>query len=80
MLNTTLTEKKIVEIFLWSYFIVQIYSKVGDGTITKAEFEASPFAKMFQSFDNLRPNESGEVTKSAFIGSIIKIHPEKNET
>jgi hypothetical protein len=52
----------------------------GDEIITKAEFEASPMAKMIKSFDDLEPNESGEVTKSAFIENMVKMHPEtKNE-
>ena len=51
-----------------------------DEIITKAEFEASPMAKMIKSFDDLEPNKSGEVTKSAFIETMVKIHPEtKNE-
>ena len=51
-----------------------------DEIITKAEFEASPMAKMIKSFDDLEPNESGEVTKSAFIENMVKMHPEtKNE-
>ena len=52
----------------------------GDEIITKAEFEASPMAKMIKSFDDLEPNKSGEVTKSAFIENMVKMHPEtKNE-
>ena len=52
----------------------------GDEIITKAEFEASPMAKMIKSFDALEPNESGEVTKSSFIETMVKMHPEtKNE-
>ena len=52
----------------------------GDEIITKAEFEASPMAKMIKSFDDLEPNESGEVTKSTFIENMVKMHPEtKNE-
>ena len=52
----------------------------GDEIITKAEFEASPMEKMVKSFDDLQPNESGEVTKSAFIENMVKMHPEtKNE-
>ena len=52
----------------------------GDEIITRAEFEASPMAKMIKSFDDLEPNESGEVTKSAFIETMVKMHPEtKNE-
>jgi hypothetical protein len=51
-----------------------------DEIITKAEFEASPMAKMIKSFDALEPNESGVVTKSAFIETFVKMHPEtKNE-
>ena len=52
----------------------------GDEIVTKAEFEASPVAKMIKSFDALEPNDSGEVTKSAFIQIMVKIHPEiRNE-
>ena len=52
----------------------------GDETITKAEFEASNMAKMIKSFDALEPNESGVVTKSAFIETFVKMHPvTKNE-
>jgi hypothetical protein len=37
-------------------------------------------AKMIKSFDALEPNESGVVTKSAFIETFVKMHPEtKNE-
>ena len=48
----------------------------GDEIVTKAEFEASPVAKMIKSFDALEPNDSGEVTKSAFIQIMVKMHPE----
>ena len=52
----------------------------GNEIVTKAEFEASPMAKMIKSFDALDPNENGEVTKSAFIQRMVKMHPEtKNE-
>ena len=52
----------------------------GDEIVTKAEFEASPVAKMIKSFDALEPNDIGEVTKSAFIQIMVKMHPEiKNE-
>ena len=52
----------------------------GDEIITKAEFESSPMAKMIKSFDDLKPDESGEVTKNAFIETMVKMHPEtKNE-
>ena len=52
----------------------------GDEVVTKAEFEASSVAKMIKSFDALEPNESGEITKSAFIETMVKMHPEtKNE-
>lgn len=52
----------------------------GDEMITKAEFEASNMAKMIKSFDALEPNESGVVTKSAFIETFVKMHPvTKNE-
>ena len=52
----------------------------GDEIITKAEFEASNMAKMIKSFDALEPNESGVVTKSAFIETFVKMHPvTKNE-
>ena len=52
----------------------------GDEIVTKAEFEASPMAKMVKSFEALEPNESGEITKSAFIETMVKMHPEtKNE-
>ena len=52
----------------------------GDETITKEEFEASNMAKMIKSFDALEPNESGVVTKSAFIETFVKMHPvTKNE-
>ena len=47
----------------------------GDEIITKPEFEASPMAKMIKSFDALEPNESGVVTKSAFIETFMKMHP-----
>ena len=47
----------------------------GDKIITKAEFEASPMANMIKSFDALEPNESGVVTKSAFIETFVKMHP-----
>ena len=51
-----------------------------DGIITKTEFEASPMAKMIKSFDDLEPNKRGEVTKGAFIETMVKMHPEtKNE-
>lgn len=49
----------------------------GDEIVTKEEFEASPMAKMVKSFDALEPNESGVVTKSAFIQTMVKMHPEK---
>ena len=52
----------------------------GDEIITKKEFEASPMAKMITSFGVLKPNDSGEVTKSAFVETFIKMHSEtKNE-
>ena len=52
----------------------------GDEIVTKEEFEASPMAKMVKSFDALDPNENGVVTKSAFIQTMVKMHPEtKNE-
>ena len=52
----------------------------GDEIITREEFEASPMAKMINLFDDLEPNESGEVTKSAFVETFIKMHSEtKNE-
>ena len=52
----------------------------GDEIVTKAEFEASPMAQMIKSFDALGPNESGEITKDAFIETMVKMHPEtKNE-
>ena len=52
----------------------------GDEILTKAEFEASPVAKMIKSFNALEPNKSGEVTKSAFIQTMVKMHSEtKNE-
>ena len=52
----------------------------GDEIITKAEFEASPMAKMIKSFDALEPNKSGVVTKSAFIVTSVKKHSiTKNE-
>jgi len=47
----------------------------GNEIITKAEFEASPMANMIKSFDALEPNESGVVTKSAFIETFVKMHP-----
>jgi hypothetical protein len=47
----------------------------GDETITKTEFEASTMANMIKSFDALEPNESGVVTKSAFIETFMKMHP-----
>ena len=47
----------------------------GDEIITKTEFEASTMANMIKSFDALEPNESGVVTKSAFIETFIKMHP-----
>ena len=51
-----------------------------DEIITKAEFEASHMAKMIKSFDDLEPNKRGEVTKDAFIKTMVKMHPEtKNE-
>ena len=49
-----------------------------DEIVTKAEFEASPIAKMIKSFEYLEPNESGEVTKSAFIETMVKMHPQTN--
>ena len=52
----------------------------GDEIINRKEFEASPMAKMIKSFDVLEPNENGEVTKSAFVETFIKMHSEtKNE-
>ena len=52
----------------------------GDEIITKTEFEASTMANMIKSFDALEPNESGVVTKSAFIETFVKMHPvTKNE-
>ena len=39
----------------------------GDEIITKAEFEALTMANMIKLSDALEPNESGVVTKSAFI-------------
>ena len=47
----------------------------GDEIITKTEFEASTMANMIKSFDALEPNESGVVTKSAFIETFVKMHP-----
>ena len=47
----------------------------GDEIITKTEFEASTMANMIKSFDALEPNESGVVTKSAFIETFMKMHP-----
>ncbi|MDC0149209.1 hypothetical protein OAI11_02525 [Rhodospirillales bacterium] len=52
----------------------------GDEIINRKEFEVSPMAKMIKSFDVLKPNDSGEVTKSAFVETFIKMHSEtKNE-
>ena len=52
----------------------------GDEIVTKAEFEASPMAQMITSFDALGPNERGEITRDAFIETMVKMHPEtKNE-
>ncbi len=52
----------------------------GDEAVTKSEFEASPMANMIKSFDALEPNESGVVTKNAFIETFVKMHPvTKNE-
>ena len=52
----------------------------GDEIITKAEFKASQMANMIKSFDALEPNESGVVTKSAFIKTFVRMHPvTKNE-
>ncbi len=52
----------------------------GDEIINRKEFEISPMAKMIKSFDVLKPNDSGEVTKSAFVETFIKMHSEtKNE-
>ena len=52
----------------------------GDKVVTKEEFEKSKMQKMVKSFDALEPNESGVVTKSAFIQTMVKMHPEtKNE-
>ena len=46
-----------------------------DKVVTKAEFEASPMAKMVKSFDVLQPNTNGQVTKSAFIEAFVNAHP-----
>ena len=51
----------------------------GDEIVTKAEFEASPVAKMIKSFDALEPNDSGEVTKGAFIQIMVEMHPEARD-
>ena len=51
-----------------------------DEIVTKAEFEASPMARMIKSFDVLQPNKTGQVTKNAFIEAFVKAHPApKNE-
>ena len=46
-----------------------------DEIVTKAEFEASPMAKMVKSFDVLQPNTNGQVTKRSFIEAFVKAHP-----
>ena len=52
----------------------------GDEIINRKEFEISPMAKMIKSFDVLKPNDSGEITKSVFVETFIKMHSEtKNE-
>ena len=51
----------------------------GDEIVTKAEFEASPVAKMIKSFDALEPNDSGEVTKGAFIQIMLEMHPDARD-
>jgi hypothetical protein len=48
----------------------------GDEIVTKQEFENSPMAKSLKSFEVLKPNETGVVTKGAFIESFIKAHPQ----
>ena len=51
----------------------------GDEIVTKVEFEASPVAKIIKSFDALEPNDSGEVTKGAFIQIMLEMHPEARD-
>ena len=46
----------------------------GDLSITKAEFENSPMAKMVKSFDLLQPNKSGLVEKDVFIKTFLEAH------
>lgn len=46
----------------------------GDQSVTKAEFEKSPMAKMVKSFNSLGPNENGLVEKDAFIETFLKAH------
>ena len=51
-----------------------------DEIITKAEFDTSPMASMVKSFDVLKPDANGHVTKRAFIETFTNVHlAPKNE-
>jgi hypothetical protein len=51
----------------------------GDDKVSKSEFDASPLATVVKSFEALKPDESGVVTKEAFIEDFVKAHG-KQET
>ena len=45
-----------------------------DKILDKTEFEKSKFSKMINSFDSLKPDESGVVRRDTFIKTFMEAH------
>ena len=45
-----------------------------DGIVTQAEFEASPAARMMKSFESLRPELDGAVSRGHYVRTFIRVH------